>query len=296
MALAGAGDALYWTDTMNGVVMRMPAAGGAAVAISGAETTAPTRLSAKGTTVVWLDGRTIRTNANGAVSTVAMAPDDVRGIALSDDGATVYFSWGSKIQSVPLAGGAPSDVVLQDSGGLPAAMAVQGNLMVFTIEVLGGIDITQLGPVVAHCWTFDSDAAVDTTDLDVNCDRIGYAGSLDADVVLAAGATAIFINGESLETNPLAADAPQSHGDLVEDSSDIRTMTFANGQVFFVDGMDATTGAVQMVSATAPSTGIDTTPIALARNLRGPTSIAVAGSRVFWTTSDCEIQATPSGR
>ncbi len=213
MALVANNGTLYWTDTINSVVMSMPAAGGDATQISGAETTTPTRLAVKGSTLIWLDGRTLRTNASGAVTALYTAPDDVRGIALSDDGATAYFSWGSEIQRVPVAGGPPADVVLQDSGGQPAAMAVQGNLMVFLIGVLGGIDITQLGPVVAHCWTLDPDASVDNTDLDVNCDRVGYGGDVDTDIVLAAGSEAVFINANDLETNPLAANAPQSHGD-----------------------------------------------------------------------------------
>jgi Stigma-specific protein, Stig1 len=295
MALVANNGTLYWTDTVNGVVMRMPAAGGDATQISGPETTAPTHLLVNGTTVFWVDGATIRTSAGSVVSTVYTAPGGVRGIALSDDAATMYFSWGSKIQSVPVVGGQPTDVVLQDSGGEPAAMAVQGNLMVFLIGVLGGIDVTQLGPVVAHCWTIDPDASTDNTDLDVNCDRLGYANAgLNTNVVIAAGANVVFIDGPALEMNAFAADAAQAHEDIFsadDDPSDfIQAMVLAGGQIFFADSAGPTSGEVQRVSPTYNATSVP-----LARNLNGPTSVAVDGQRVFWTTSDCEIRTTATG-
>ncbi len=72
-------------------------------------------------------------------------------------------------------------------------------------------------------------------------------------------------------------------------------MVFADEQVFFADGADAAPGEIQKVPAT-PSASAFGVPVPLARPLETPTSIAVDGQRVFWTTSDCEIQTTSAIR
>jgi hypothetical protein len=283
MALATSEDTLYWTNTMNGTVSSIPAAGGPQTAISGAETTSPTLLFATGKTVFWVDGKTIRRSVNGVVSDVIESADEVRGITATNDAATVFFSSGSKILSVPATGGATTDIVLQDSGGLPAALSLQGGLVAFLIDILGGIDIAQISAVPAHCWTQDpSMPGTESPALDVNCDRLGYG--LIADVVLTTPTALFWISNGLILTNELSAHAPQQIENVTEDTG-ASTMTMSNGEIFFLD-----TGQVEKVPALA-----DSTPTRLARGIYEPTSIAVAGKSVFWTTGDCQIQTTGSG-
>jgi hypothetical protein len=182
MRLAATSDTLYWTDTAGGRVMKMPAAGGDATPVSGAETTAPTLLELKSGAVFWLDGKTIRRSAGGQVSDVYTSLDSINGLAASDDGATVYFSTGAKIESVPASGGAaPIDVEVQRTG-TPAGLAVAGGYLIFALDFVGGVDVIQRSGPLALCWTQDTD-----TTLDVNCTRLAReaGGAAPTDIMIA---------------------------------------------------------------------------------------------------------------
>src|SRR5438046_978196 len=82
---AGSAGALYWTDTMNKAVYSTPTATpGTAKLISGAETLAPTAIAVSGTTVFWLDGKSIRKSVAGAAPVLVYThADAINGIAVS---------------------------------------------------------------------------------------------------------------------------------------------------------------------------------------------------------------------
>jgi hypothetical protein len=288
MRLAGQGDALYWTDTAAGKVMRMPAAGGAPTPVSGAETSAPTLLELKGGAVFWLDGKTIRKSVAGAVSEVYASPDDIHGLAASDDAGTVYFSAGAKIEGVAAAGGAaPADVEVQNTG-TPVAIAVSGDSLTFTLDAnTGGVDVIRRSGPLALCWTMD---AMGSSSLDVNCTRIAReaGGASPADILVATGSTVIWITYNSAIRVGDLSGGVGSYYDAVNLNGITTISSFASASGFVYFGTDD--GTIQQVPV-AP----DGTAVRLARGVQKPGSIAVAGHSVFWSTADCSIQSTPAG-
>ena len=293
MRLVAAGDTLYWTDTAGGAVMAMPAAGGTPAPLSGSETKAPTLLTVTGSTIFWLDGKTIRKMAGDVISDVYTNLDDVNGLAVSDDGATVYFSTGQKVQSVPAAGGGtPVDVEIHNSGD-PAALAVAGSYLASTVSDLGAVNVIGLGGPTALCWTMDANG---DTSLDVNCNRVARGqGELNTAVIVAAGSKVLFADGPDIKMGDLVVDnVPRSWDPVTENESSVGSMVVSAGMIYF-----DTSGAVMPegdVVAKSPMT-VNSPPLRLARNVTTHTfgSLAVSGQKVFWVTSDCAIQSVPTG-
>jgi hypothetical protein len=296
LQLVAKGDTLYWTDKANGKVMSMPASGGSPVAISGAETTAPTLLfvngDGNGSTVFWLDGKTIRKSAGGAISDVYTHTDGINGLTTSDDGATVYFSSGAKIQSVPTAGATmPVDVEVHNSGQ-PTALAIEGGFLASTVNYVGGVNVIGLAGPLALCWTNDPQGG---TSLDVNCNRVARdQAGIVVDVVVAASSKVLWIDDTIVKMGVLAVDGMERSWDVVQQASGpIKSMTVADGWVYFDSsstvGTSSTVEKVAMMRD-APS------PVALARDVGNPRSIAVSGNSVFWSNDACEIQSVPTGQ
>jgi hypothetical protein len=293
MRLAATADTLVWTDTAAGRVMTMPAAGGKPVPISGSETTAPTLLAVNGTTIFWLDGKTIHKRAGGAVSDVYTNLDEVHGLATSDDGATVYFSTGQKVQSVTAAGsGAPVDVEVHTRGA-PAALAVSGATLASTVSDLGIVDVIRLGGPIARCSTAD---IPDPTNPDVACNRVACCqGSLDG-VLATSASKVVWADGYGLKMGDLVVDGADHPWDHITDAdAAVASMVVANGLIYF-NTSDPTTPDFNVV-AKSPMTASAPRPLRLARRITTnvPGSLVVVGNAVFWATSDCGIQAVPAG-
>jgi hypothetical protein len=293
MRLAADLDNLYWTDTAGGRVMKAPLGGGAPTPVSGAETTSPSLLFVKGASVLWLDGKTIRSSRGGAISSLTTSATDVLGLATSDDGETVYFSTGAKVQSVPAAGGAtPTDVEVHNSGN-PAALAVQGNILASTVALVGGVNVIGLGGPLALCWTEDP---MGEASLDVDCTRVARGqGGLVTDVVAATASKVLWIDDMAIKMGDLVVLPPgqlRAWDPVVQDDLSITSMTVAGDVVYFdtIDTSDGT-GAVKK----APITANGPAGYAIARGVHGPGSLAVGRHQLYWTTADCEIQSTPTG-
>jgi hypothetical protein len=303
MRLAATDNTLVWTDTAGGRVMSKSIAGGTPAPISGAETTAPTLLALNGTTIFWLDGKTIRKLAGGVVSDVYTNPDDINGLVTSDDGATVYFSTGQKIQSVPAAGGAaPVDVEVHKNGH-PAALAVSGSLLASSVTFDQLIDVIQLGGQAAFCSTGDT---ADPVSPDIACRRVACCqGELDARQILTTASKVIWADGPLLKMGDIAIDAPYVWDEITVTGSGVPvgSMAVANGVIYFNTETGWPEPPDTVVVAKAPMIAMsrnDTNgppPIRLARGITTnvPGSLVVVGPTVYWATSACEIQSVPAG-
>jgi hypothetical protein len=301
MRLVTNGDTLVWTDTAAGRVMAMPRAGGTPAPLSGRETTAPTLLAVNGTTVFWLDGKTIRKVAGGVVSEVYTNPDDLHGLATSDDGATVYFSTGRKVESVPAAGGAEPVVVEIHTRGDPAALAVSGSMLVSTVNLVGVVDVIQLGGPMAVCTWLDTP---DPTASDASCNRVASSqGDLNYNLILNTGSKVIWADGPSLKMGGLVVDGNQHQWNQIADGpARVVSMADANGVIYFntsdAGGPPAPDFDVVAKTPMVASADLDgPAPLRLARKItsNAPGSLVVVGPTVYWATSDCGIQSIPAG-
>jgi hypothetical protein len=317
LSLVAANGTLTWADKGHGLIMSSSTLG---------PTLTPTRIASgehapvgvlmRGAAVFWLASvdlapatsgagmdagsstSTIRRAAEGSVTDVVAItaakrdlsdPGAIHGFTVSDDGDTVYFSTGPKIQRVPTTGGSPSDVVVMDTLGDPAGLVLGGDLLAFTIDGIIAVDIAQVGDVVAHCWHDDPMTGLP---LDVNCNRVAQGQAelnlgcltLDADKVF-------FVDGSALKAHTFSL-APRS--DWMEISSveggSIRAAAASAGRVYFSYVDAHATGGIERVEETQGAAAIE-----LARNVYGAGSIAVDGKKVFWSNADCEIQTTSTG-
>jgi hypothetical protein len=305
MALAASGGTLYWTDTMNKKVFSMPAAGGTPTPISSTETS-PTIIAVRGTTVFWLDGKVIRKSVAGAAPTVVYtSPIDIHGISPNDDGSAVYFTVGDpgdmtttpvkpaivgKVLKVATATTA-TDVALEQKGGIPTALAVQGTLAVYPCDINGDVDIATIGATPAQCWASAGEDAPGM--MNVGCNRIARSqGSLNQTLILAAGANVVWVDGKNVKMNGLSATAEASNKSFASPDNNVHGIALGGTKVFFSEFDDnaPATGTVQKVAM------MEMAPlIPLARNINGPGSVAVDGKKVFFSTADCEIQTTGTG-
>jgi hypothetical protein len=288
MRLASEGASIIYTDTAAGHVMQL--AGGSPFQISGAETKAPTLLAVGGTTIFWLDGKTIYRLAGLDISAVYTSVDDVHGLAISDDGATVYFSAGNKVQSVPATGGGtPVDVEIQTLDN-PMALAVSGNLLASTVGFVGVVDVIQLGGPMASCSTADESHGID-----IACRRVASSqGELNLNSIAATASKVLWADGPNVKMGSLTLDdsSPSPWSTIAYGPGPIVSLAAAGGSVYFntSDPFAPDSNVVARAPMTADAAA---SPIRLARKITTnvPGSLAVAGARVYWATTDCGIQS-----
>jgi Stigma-specific protein, Stig1 len=322
MSLAAAGGKLYWTDRVRGTVMSGPTScASLSPGIIATGERAPTGVLVRGGKVFWVDSidvptppdapppqfmttpnrgssrSTIRAFSGKAISDVVTvtdykyySPEDtaIRGFTVSDDAATVYFSTNVKIRKASVSGGAPADVAIMDNGGFPRALALQGDLMAFPIDIEGYVDVIQISDIVARCWREGPNQTV----LDVMCGRIGYGGALNMNNIAVAGDKMFWIDGNDVKMNALSVTALPDPRVVVANDAPVPAMALAGSTIYFTafDSQAPSAGYVKRVPALE-----DSVPTPLARNVAGPGAIAVDGKKVFWSTSDCEIQTTGTG-
>jgi hypothetical protein len=292
MRLGALADTLVWSDTAGGRVMAMPGAGGAPQPISGAETQAPTLLAFNGSTIFWLDGKTIRKSAGGTISDVYTNLDDIHGLATSDDGATVYFSTGQRVQSVPAAGGGTAvDVEIHNSGD-PDALAVSGNYLASTVGLVGGVNVIGLGGPTALCWTHDPTGST----VDVDCNRVAMGqGELNTDVIAATAGKVIWADGPNLKMGDLVVGGiPKSWDAVTQADTNVVSFAVSAGSIYF-EPSDPSTPSSGIVAKVAMTANALSTPLVRHVAPNAPGSLAVVGPTVFWATSACEIQSAPTG-
>jgi hypothetical protein len=271
--------------------MSTTTAGAPPTAISMGETVSPTSVVVRGSTVFWLDGLVIRKSVAGVISVVTTSASPIHGITASDDGASIFFSTGTKVQKVSAAGGTPVDVAIEEKLGVPGALAVQGSLLVFPTNFNGDIDIATLGATPALCATSPGES--DPWFPNFMCQRVARSqGSLNQSIILSTGPSVLWIDGPEVKLNELSATAAASNVTVAQTDAPVRSMALGAGKVFYVAFDDADPAAGTVAKAALIEGGAS---VPLARAIKGPGSVAVDGKKVFWSTADCEIQTTATG-
>jgi hypothetical protein len=287
--LAVADGTLYWAERATGLVVALDLLRGQRTTLS-AGADSPTDVAVAGSNVFWIEGgQTIHGSADNQTSHVVFrASQPIGGYVVSPDGATIYFTTGSQISSVSSAGGASVVVARRESGGELRRLALSGAEIAFTEASASGLFLVTLeAGVVASCGGFDATTGKSTA---VNCSLVARDYNSDY-LVLFAGGMIVWGEGTGLHVSSGIPGAPM---DLI-----------ASGGAPIV-GLAATSDAAYASEFEPPPAGpsdeglIERAPLApdqtfvvLARAQRNPRSLAVDATRVYWSTDDCAIRATP---
>jgi hypothetical protein len=307
IALNAAGDKIFYANKTAGAISSVPTAGGAATPVTGAATEkAPTAITVSGTNVLWINNvpgagmsvaSTIRKSANGAapVDLVTATADGggIRGMAVSADGNTVYYSTGNYVKAIPMAGGTSTDIALEEHGGIPGAIAIDGTKLVYPTDLNGDVDvITIVAGTVAKCGKPNAQNP-EIYDM-VNCVRIARSqGSLRKDAMLAFGGWAYWIDGGAIkggELAPAGTAANDQIGSTMLNPITSMAVNPAKTNIYFTESdVNAPTGMSGIVQKTGKAKESPQSP--LARNQVAPYSIAVTATKVYWA-ADCGIWST----
>jgi hypothetical protein len=183
-------------------------------------------------------------------------------------------------------------VALEEHGGIPGALAIQGTKIVYGTDLNGDVDVITVVPgTVAKCGK--EDPANPGQYLMTNCVRIARSqGSLVKEVILAFGDWAYWIDSPSVKSGELAPPGTPANDQIGSTMTTLKSMATnpAHTNIYFTDGdsNDATAGTIW-------KTGINKSQVdsqvPLARNQAGAGSISVNATKVFWAT-DCAINST----
>jgi hypothetical protein len=311
LQLALADGVLYWTDRDHGTVNRLTLAGvlpGGAISTVASGEQAPGLIEARGGDVFWIDADSMDPSGRGpATARLRHATPDgalvdlatetntnggIRGLAVSSDGRTLFYSADTKVKAVPVEGGAPLEVGAEAHGGVPMALGVEGDAIGYVTDINGNVDVMTGGP--ATCGGLDPNKSGDP--LMVNCVRIGGCTPWPlTERFLVRGARAIWADGTNLDMS-----TPLGKGLVYKDtiastvSGNPITGLAASGEtLYFAESGQTSSGWMGdgLIERTA---GVpNSTPVALARAQLGPHSLVVDATDVYWATADCAINAVP---
>ena len=308
LALTIADGTLYWTDQALGTVMSEPVTGGPARTIAPTES-APGLVAVRGSMLFWVDASaspvvvnmlpqtstTSTLRAVGLPSGTAKAlvaetnlTGGIRGLALSDDGQVVYYSAGTKVRMIPAVGGDAVDVSNDLPGGIPTALAVAGSAIGYVTDVGGDTDVFEVVTgVVAICA--EQDPTTGNYTGSVNCTRVGRGqGQLFFGGLILRDDEIYWSNFGTIEVNSASQDPSGGHLDnnqvAATDSGQIGGLVGGPNNIYFTDSVAG------LVEKTPYMIGSQT--IRIARGQMMPGAMAVDGTRVYWSTGDCAINAT----
>jgi hypothetical protein len=287
---------LYWTDRHHGTINRLSAACGAQTLAS--KEVNPSLLVVSGTSLFWTAPSTGTVTTIRKLSLLGGSPVDlvtetdlrggIPGLAISDDGATLFYSAVTKVRGVPVAGGAPFDVAVEEGGDLPMALAISGSTIAYVTGINGAVDVVTFHPgVVASCGKLDPTDPMGQRLLNVNCTRAagGSSEPFTGGLLLRDG-NVIWSSFGYVRTNPIDVSASMLTQPIAS--------TLMNGVVTALaagPGADvflAEDGLIER-TATTTSTGIAT---AIERGQSNPSSIVVLGANLYWSTNACAINRT----
>jgi hypothetical protein len=304
LSVAVAGDKIYVADAGHGTIKSYPVAGGAGTVVAMGEMN-PHALAVAGTTVAWIssvgagmdaNGNTIINSTLKATKTTGGAPvtlatnmniaGGIQGLVLSADGATVYFSQDTKINSIPAAGGTVTNVGNEDHGGIPGALALSGTKLSYPTGLNGDVDIMTIkAGTVGSCGINDPA----TNELDptkqVNCLRVARSqGSLVLGTMVSNATKAFWADGTNLKANLTADGSPQSNENLGQSAgTDIKALALTANNIYFAhDDM------IERVELK-----MDAVQAAITRGQMKPASLAVDATKIYWgNNGDCTVNST----
>jgi hypothetical protein len=287
-------DAVYSTDAVHGTVNKAGAIAPLATNEKGA-----TLLQANGTNLFWYDTGTYKIRkmpaAGGAPTDVytVTAPGadggptpDVAGFLVSPDGATIYFSLGTNVYKMPVAGGTPILVAEEAKEGLPAALALNGTTnIVYPATFNGDVDAPLLSANPAICGMDDPQDpgnAIMTT-----CPRLGRSqGELFPLFIAVMAGHAYWIDGPNVKGELIGPKGTSFDSIAVAQTSKITAAAATADTIYFAD-WDPTDQTHAFIEKTALAP--NSTAVLLARGQYGPISIASDATKVYWATSECAI-------
>jgi hypothetical protein len=299
--LAFDGGKIYWTDPGHGTVKSIATTGGASTSLASGEMM-PTWLVVNGTSVYWVDSgnNTIRVSTGGAAPTtlVTMAPaspdgglgaetEGIHGIAVSPDGNTLYFSAGTDVYKVPKGGGAVVGVGYSEGPrhGIPSALAVDTKYVYYPTNVNGNVEVMSL---TSMCDVAAATSAEPTCPLR----QARSQSPLLLDAIYVRGDKLSWANGAAVRVGSVSAkfDAGVNgaQGDDYASTSNAGNITgFALGTANAYFGED---GFIERASNPPYAVGMTPNAVVIARKQPNPSSLAVDGTNVYWTTDNCDIQ------
>jgi hypothetical protein len=303
LSLAISGETLYVADAGHGTVTRVPLGGGAATVIASNET-APHAIAAAGDVVVWIavvagqgpPGMTgipvltsvLRGSVAGAATDLATVMDDIggiRGVTLSADGGTAYYSAGSSVYAIPTTGGTPTQISYDDRGVWPGALAVDGAKLALTDYSNGGVEVITLEPgKLARCDYVNQQTGDRDPSVQVNCRTLARGG-------VPAIPTMVLIRGAHVYWADLDfgvdlgdTDVSRSFETIAQSSSgDVKALAISADKLYFAHD--------DVIERLPLSPSARAQPIA--RKQKGPASLAVDATKVYWgNDDDCSVAAT----
>lgn len=279
--LAADGFRFYWTDTGARKVFAMNEGAGAPLTLA-EQLVAPTLIATGGGKVAWFDEgkKAVEVSLGPDLIGVPAQVPAIRGLAVSDDGTTIFYSLGNSVFGVPISGGTPTTLVTEKTGQ-PRALATEGDLVVFTEDLTGFVLALTLVPgQMADCDSQDAQG----NPIRVNCLRAAQGqGSLFHEAISLRGGIAVYADGIAVKTYR-ASDGKELTNTYLADVPGPNVTGVAANEAFayFTDG-----NVIYKASLTDGAT------VRLARDQKGARSLAVTALRVLWTTDDCAINAAP---
>lgn len=248
---------------------------------------APTQLTVNGGALYWLASGTkqiMTATLTGTTATeVVKSPSDaIFGFTFAEDGKTLYFSAGTKINKTSANGGAVVEVGHEESG-VPHALAVAGDLVAFPADLNGDVDImTMVSGTPSVCASLDSTLATNSS-----CSRVARSqGGLYLDSIYIVGDDAYWLNGTQVVSSPTKATPANDTVATATDPNALvgTTMAIVKDHVYFADDTGSIYQAPLMVNADVAT---------LARGQLSPTAITADDDNVYWANTDCSIMSTP---
>jgi hypothetical protein len=329
MNIAVSGGKVYYTDMVHGTVGSVPVAGGAATTVVSGETS-PGMIGVTGSTVIWIsitkavtatvDGGAMVTTTTASLRKAALptgpASDlvvetntggGIMGFTFSPDGQTVYYSSGTNVKSIPVAGATAGTIVaMEQLNGIPTALAISsdGKTLAYVTLLNGDVDVVTLGtspastngnmcPANTACCGMHSPADPSgETYLMTNCTRIARSqGSPFFGGIILKDGRAYWSNDGAIESNDATPTALQGNVQVsTTGGMNVTALAGNANNVYFGDSGDML--VFKGIYSLPPDGGMNPDPAHLARGETAD-SMALDATKVYWSTDDCAILSTP---
>jgi hypothetical protein len=208
-------------------------------------------------------------------------------MALSPDASTIYFAAGTRFYSIPSAGAGKVTYVTYAEGpehGEATALTADNTYLYYPANQSGNIEINSIATMC------DGDAAANEM-----CPvRIAESqGDLVYDNIVIRGSSLFWGNGQSVRKGdvPTALGGSLAGDDYPSTLEGTNVTSFAIGTkyAYYAEtGMDQA-GYIEKGLAPPFDGGNPPLAIMIARGQPQPTSLALDGTNVYWTTTKCDI-------
>jgi hypothetical protein len=315
------GGKIYWTDEGHGTVKSIATTAGATATSLATGEMGPAMLLVNNGTVYWIDNgngsiRSVAAGGGTATTLVAMPPAQgttppcdtgcmsayvdenkgIHGLTFSPDGNTLFFSAGTDVFKVAKTGGAVTNVGYSEGPrhGIPGALAVDAKYAYYPTGVNGNVEIL---PITMACDVAEATSTEPTCPLR----QARSQTPLVLDTIYLRGDKLYWGVGQAIRVGSIGAklDAGLSGVDGTDyspaiNAGNITGFALGTTNAYFgefpaaqgnpEDGLIERAGNPPYTGANPPNA------VVIARKQPNPTSFAVDGTNVFWTTSDCDIE------